>query len=144
MSTRTNNRGFGLIDLLVTLGLVAILATLSIPESGASADVVKLDITGKEIAKAVDLARMEAITENRRMMLSFNASTGIYRVRRDNSGTWEATDIVGYLPDGLEFLATRAVVFRSNGLAQNSVNVALRSAHSTVQIQISAAGGVTI
>jgi len=138
-----NENGFGLIDLLVTVGLIMIVATMAIPENSKSVDAVKVNLARREISRLIDLARMSAITKNRSMMVVFNSSTGVYRVRRNNSGSWEDTELIGYLPNGVDFLATRAVVFDSRGLPNGAITLSLSSQHSTLQLLISEAGGIT-
>ena len=65
-------KGFSLIELLVVIGIIAILATIAIPNYVSYIPKYNLGAGAREIISAMQLARMTSIKENSDVVVSFN------------------------------------------------------------------------
>jgi Tfp pilus assembly protein FimT len=73
-------RGFSLIDLMITVGLVATIAAIAVPQMTSTIDGLRLGIDARSVERELQLARLAAVTTNRPIRVRFNCPTaGSYR-----------------------------------------------------------------
>lgn len=68
---RLKKSGFTLIDLMITLGIVAILLAMAIPDIKSWLSNYRLNIAARDIALSMQLAKMKAISINNYVSISF-------------------------------------------------------------------------
>ena len=74
-----NKRGFTLIELIVTIAILAILTTLSIPAFSAISDSMRLQSDARQMAQVMRNARVESITAGKASNIYFYTYTGQYK-----------------------------------------------------------------
>ncbi|PAW78128.1 MAG: hypothetical protein B9S32_07995 [Verrucomicrobia bacterium Tous-C9LFEB] len=80
LNANDNKGGFSLIELMVVIGMIAGLTTLSIPAFNSITDANALNASASKVIDAMNLARQSAITLNRPVQIRF------YQIK-DLSGT---------------------------------------------------------
>jgi type II secretory pathway pseudopilin PulG len=67
--------GFTLIDMIVTIGVLAVLAAVAVPSLANVSDRMRLGQGQREVERELQTARLKAVTANRRMRIRFNCPT---------------------------------------------------------------------
>lgn len=116
-----SQRGFSLIEVLTIIGIVSIIAGISIPSFSGWIDSNHLKNAANELVSSLQTARMKAINQNANCVISFNlAQPGSYLIFVDNgAGGGTAKN---WIKDGSEEL------IKSVALALNSPGVTLTNA----------------
>ncbi|TSC56895.1 MAG: hypothetical protein Greene071421_405 [Parcubacteria group bacterium Greene0714_21] len=100
-------RGFGLIELLVTIGIVAILGAIALPVSHYLEEDAALGNTAKEIAGTLQLAQSKTLAsegaDSYGVFFDTNASTYTFFKGANFSQRDTASDVVSILPKSIEF-----------------------------------------
>ncbi len=98
-------RGFSLVELLVVIGIIAILSTLIVAGSGEASS-IRITTSALELRSAAELARQKAITSGKPVELRFYKPTGstgdfsAFRIVRID-GTNSKPLKMNRLPDGI-------------------------------------------
>lgn len=92
-SQRARQRGFTLVELLVVLGMVALMMTVAIPRFSRSTPGIEMEATVATLHDQLRLSRDAAISQNRESWLELDLSEGEYR-RSDTTRPRK-------LPDGI-------------------------------------------
>ncbi len=88
------DRGFALIDLMMTVAVMSILFAIAVPSVARTIDFWRLGAATREVERELQTARLKAVATNHRMQLRLNCpATGQYRMVEvtgvagtDNSG----------------------------------------------------------
>ena len=99
--TPKREAGFSLIELLIVVGLVAVLAGITVPAVAASMTRYSLISTSQQVVSTIRSARVQAVARNRTLRVRFNHPVdGQYQVL--DSADAEVGE-AQLLPDGADF-----------------------------------------
>jgi prepilin-type N-terminal cleavage/methylation domain-containing protein len=125
-------RGFSLLELIVVLGLTAILVVAAVFGHAAVRARVALALAAQQVAMDLSLARIRAIARNRDQRLVFMVGTGAYRAQERTSGVYSDVGPASALPSGARISdctgTDDAIGFRARGGASPFGSVTLRAA----------------
>ena len=79
-------RGFTLIDILVTVVVLGILAAMTVPTVLASLERLQLGQAVREVEREIHMAKTRAVSKGRAMRIRFNCPT---------AGTYRITELIG-------------------------------------------------
>ena len=130
-----NKKGVTLLELIVVLVIIAIAATLAIPNIAAWLPNYRLRTATRDIVSTMRTAQMKAVSTNLEHRVQFNTEGGSYIVqRRTTAGLWVDDGVSQTIPSGIRFheinLANNRVTFNPNSTS-TSGNVALRNKRDT-------------
>ena len=136
-------------EILTAIALMTILIGMAVPSFTGLRGPYLTRQTAQQIATEFQKARMRAIAANARYQLTYNASTKVYTVSRENSSgsnTWTA-EYSGQLPTGasINSLAT-APIFDTRGTLNQAVTITVTAQGypNTRTVDINVLGKVTI
>lgn len=133
--------GFTLIELMISVAILAIMVSVGIPAMNGFINSNRLTAQSNEFLSAIQFARSEAIRLNRNILFCNSSDASSCNI---NSGNWRAwlvldaasntvlrTSVVAH--DGLSVLSDAGisedtVIFNAMGLARNSNNIRLAQA----------------
>jgi prepilin-type N-terminal cleavage/methylation domain-containing protein len=92
LTTMRKNSGFTLVELMTTIAIIAVLASVAIPNMIAWLPDYRLRSGAAEMLSALQLARLTAIRENAHVVVQFDTGSDEYLVFLDNG---EGTGTVG-------------------------------------------------
>jgi prepilin-type N-terminal cleavage/methylation domain-containing protein len=152
--------GMTVVELLVVIAVAGILygvASLALAPFLSNA---RLDSGVRQIATDLQLVRMQAVAQNRRLRVSFRAATRDYIVEKDEDGFWQrhllrghvvgpVDDATTILPPGVNITAVNSggdVVFVPRGYVDGGITVTLRAdaAARSRRVVVNLAGRVRI
>lgn len=133
-------QGFTLIEMMVVVLVVGALATLSYWSYAGVAPKWRLDTAGRDVSSQLTLARAEAISKNRQMILHFQTSSVQVARDADRDGVIDAGEVVKVVAYGAGITYYRPaadaettslpagdlVIFDSRGLATNVTPAGMR------------------
>jgi len=147
VSAQRANHAFSLVELIVAIGVAAVLlssAVLALPRVDAA---MQLDTGLRQIAADLQAARTTAIASAHRVRIVFTVGTDRYRRDLADDGGQYHRDLDRFLPRGIRILTANAgavVVFSARGDAQNAT-ITLADVHGTSRaVVINQRGRITI
>jgi type IV fimbrial biogenesis protein FimT len=135
MMKKKKNCGFTLMELMIVIAIIAIFASIAIPNFIGWLPERKLDAGAQDILQALQKSRSKAIMTNRNVVVTFNegAESFIAFVDDNADGVQDAGDLTlvnrnlpaGIVFDVLGFGAT--VTFNNRGIPTNSGVLSLQN-----------------
>lgn len=137
--------GFTLLELLVGVGLVAVVLAVSTPMFSAVRSRYVLDGASRQIAMEIARARMQAISQGRNVRMRFDsANSYVIEASEDGTNFVPISETI-VLPAGIAVTAgnTGSPRFNRQGMAPSSTTLSVASPAGTKLIQTSAIGRVS-
>lgn len=130
-----NRSGFTLIELIVTISVFAILASIATPNILSWMSSARVSSASRQVMSVIQDARMHAIKENSRTRIEFPAAGNSYVTRKWNRGTntWnvQTHDLPPRVSLTSAFGNGTVLAFGSNGLPNQAGNVVLTNNRGT-------------
>ncbi len=105
-NTRRGQRGFSLIELTVTVAILGLMVTIGFPSMQEWLERYRVRGAASEIASAIQLQRMRAVSQNNEFSIAFDAANGTYTLYEGDPATGTMLDAVARtLPFGVTFSA---------------------------------------
>lgn len=145
MKSRQPQLGLSLIELLVSLGLMATLALIATPVLSAFTGHYQLQAASEQLALEIARARMQAIGQN--VFTRVRVANAQYVRERSTDGTtYVADDAMVSLPRGVTAVveAGGSPSFNRSGLAPLTTTIIVQSEHGTRTVRTNVLGRVTI
>ncbi len=126
-----DSRGLSTMELAVTLALVAIMATITVPYLGSWLKHYRTVGAAREVTSLLQEVRLKAISTNHEWRLVIDQGTGtLTKQRKDDSGRWIDEEAQKSLPPGVRFTDASGnaasgqviAIFKPSGKAYCSVN----------------------
>jgi len=86
MKLMQKQAGFSLMELMVVIGIFAILLSIAIPNFIGKLPAKRLESAAGDVNAALQRARLVAVRENACVVIEFNSSNDNYRIFVDNGG----------------------------------------------------------
>lgn len=146
-----NNRAFTLLELIVVLAVIAVLSVLALPNFKDFMAQRRLNGAAKEVQSNLMASRMQAVSENRKIIQKIDNSSQ-YTIFRDNNrnGTMEAGEWIvtkdlhpAYYDVSFLTLSGAVIAFYPNGTA-SPATINLEGSTGSKRITISISGRVKI
>jgi prepilin-type N-terminal cleavage/methylation domain-containing protein len=116
-------RGFSLIELLIALALVAIVATIAVPQFQRYSDNVNLKNAAREMSGDFSTAKQMAIENNRDYRIAIDVAGNSYTLTRTDTAAVEWTKSLASFGGGARITGTTfsgaAITFQKRGTASN-------------------------
>lgn len=98
---RTRTHGFSLIELMIVVGLIAVLTGISVPMIAAGMKRYSLISASQQVVSTIRSARNQAVGKNVSLRVRFNSpAAGQYQIVDTAGATVSGTQ---YLPEGADF-----------------------------------------
>ncbi len=150
-----NQSGFSIMELMIVIGIIAIVSAITLPNFISYRDNYKLGSASRDIMSVLQNAKIRAVRDNANVEVIFNTGAGTYMAFVDNvviNGVLDAgetTTANDQMPAGVTLTGTTfagdQAGFAGNGLPSNFGSVTLTNQGGrTSQIFLSMAGNVRI
>jgi len=141
-------RAFTLGELLVAVGLIAVLSAISLPMLTGTIEGYRLRSAAWQVAGDLRLARQKAVSTNRRRRICFNACgatapTNGYLIQRDEGSAWDVESVVQPPSNRLQVTSNATITFAETGEAAGGT-VTLANGPESFQVRTHFTGKVTV
>lgn len=148
-----NKKGFTLIELVVIIGITAILAIIATPIISKTIPNYRLKGAAREIYSNLQKAKLEAVRQNSDVIMAFTTGTytaeggvGSYEVSYDNDGT-KVIISSGSMPKTVSLITSGTPFtggFTGQGLPTAWGSVQVRNSIRWYRITVSSAGNIKL
>lgn len=138
-------RGFTLMEMLVTIGIMAVVAAVGTPLASTFYDRYEFTATTEQLVFEINRARMQAVAQNR--FVRIRLDDGYYVREQSTDGiSFTAADVPVELPDGYSVYAgvTGTPSFNRNGLANSTTYLTLQKGADLKTVRTNVVGRVNI
>lgn len=144
-AARAPQRGFTLLELLVGIGLIAIVLGISTPMLSVIRSNYVLDGTSRQLAMEITKARMQAIAQNRTVRLRLDSPNVYYLESSEDGSNFAPITAPVFLPTGVAIVTGSGGTpqFNRQGMAPTSTTISVVNPAGTKIIRTSALGRVT-
>ncbi len=134
-------KGFTMIELIVTLAVLAILIGIAIPSYNSLMPRYRLNGAARLVATDLMRARMQAVKLSTNVTVTFNSSTDSYTI---SGGSYSETFNIKSKYSGVELASSENPVFHPRGTLTNTdpVTVTLSNSSGFKQVDVNIAGRV--
>ncbi len=138
-----NNKGFTLMELIVTVAIIAVLAGLAFFNSGSMRNGYTIRAAARQVYGDLQKVRMKAIKEGKRLKVDFDGTTGAYSLDIvDSDGalieTFMNCDLKGNYP-AVEICKADDIIFNPNGSASTD-GIYMRLGDRVKRVYVSSSG----
>jgi general secretion pathway protein H len=137
MKTLIKNEGFTLIEMLVVLGLMALLLTISLPYSTSSGLARKIEVTSEIVAAKLRETQAAAIWANRERAITINVAKGlITQTEPVRTFTFPDGIHVKAVTIGNEVIADAAAIrfFPDGGSTGGKITLSMGNIHTDIAV----------
>lgn len=136
--------GFTLMEVLVAIGVAAILTAVAAPNLSGFQSQYRLSGVSNQIAFDIGRARMQAVGQNVSMRVVLVGGTG-YRFERSSNGTTFIPDgVTVRLPSGVRIWGDTSTTFTRTGIATAPTTINITTAAGTKVIRTNVIGRVSV
>lgn len=138
-------KGFTMIELIVTLAVLAILIGIAIPSYNSLMPRYRLSGAARQVATDLMKARMQAVKLSTNVTVTFNGTTDSYTISNTSSGgSYNETFNIKTRYSGVELSSTGTPEFHPRGTLTNAnlVTVTLANSSGIKQVVVNIAGRV--
>ena len=151
MSSVRNLRksGFTVLELIVAVGIAMVVMGIAVPSFMTWLPTLRLSSGARQVATDLQVARMKAISQNRKFRLNFDTTTTYYlQSDLNNDGTIASGENDSgpfSLPEGISTTVGTTPEFQPRGTASGAGTITLQNVNSeTKNVQVAVVGRVTI
>jgi len=138
-----NNKGFTLVEMMVIIGIVAILALITIPNIASWRPKAALSSASRTLKADLGMAKSRAIRDNSTITVTFDTANGTYRITDNGGNTIKARRFTGLSISGTTF-AGNTVTFDRRGRSSSAGDISLTNSSGTIQIVITLLGSIQV
>lgn len=141
--------GFTVLELIVAIGIAMVVMGIAVPSFMTWLPTLRLSSGARQVATDLQVARMKAISQNRKFRLNFATTTTYYlEADLDNDGTIASGENDSgpfSLPEGITTTVGTTPEFQPRGTASAAATITLQNSNSeTKSVQVAVVGRVTI
>lgn len=141
--------GFTVLELMVAVGIAMVVLGIAVPSLMTWMPTLRLSSAARQVATDLQVARMKAISQNRKFQMSFVGSipgaTSYQIQKQDDTGTFVLESGPFTLPDGITVSAATTSQFQPRGTVNSASTITLKNVNSeTKSVQVAAVGRVNI
>ena len=145
---RGSTSAFTLVELLIAVGIVAVLSAASLPTLTGTIQGYRARTAAWQIASDLRLARAKAVSANRRHRVCFSncggpVPTDGYLIQREESPEWVIDSTVQPPTNGVQVTSNATITFAETGEA-NGGTVTLISGSGSFQVRTNFTGRVRV
>lgn len=135
-----------MIDMLVGIGITAIVLGTAIPNLRTLTEPYKVDTASRVVASDFAVARMRAIAQNRRYRIVLNGDGGWWEMQAETApNVFTTVNGRRTLPDGVHFGTIAGTpVFNTRGMLTSGFSVSVSSAGRQRTVSVSMLGDATV
>lgn len=141
--------GFTVLELMVAVGIAMVVLGIAVPSLLTWLPTLRLSSAARQVATDLQVARMKAISQNRKFRLNFNTTTTYYlESDLNNDGTIASGENDSgpfSLPEGITTTVGTTPEFYPRGTASAAATKTLQNSNSeTKSVQVAVVGRVTL
>jgi prepilin-type N-terminal cleavage/methylation domain-containing protein len=145
MKTLGNSSGYTLLEMLVTLGLVVVIAAMAMPVASDYRNQLAMQSASDRLSAEISRARMQAVSQNVLVRIRFSGSQYV-RERSADGNTFVADDSPVPLPPGVsaQVEGVGGPTFDGTGMAPQSTLIQLQNGSMIKTIYTNILGRVNV
>ncbi len=136
-----DSRGFSLVEMMITIAIIAIVAGIGVPNLIKYRDNANLRAAVRDMHGDINELRTKAVAENRPYRMGINVSANTYTLENPPGTVYATRDITTY-KSGVSFVSATATAinFQTRGTVTNAAIVLKNNRNSQATININVTG----